>query len=146
MALTATAALLLPGLSHAAATCAEFHAQYPNAGDGSYTLVIGNQPVDVYCHDMAGTPREFLTLSKTGSTTNYALYGQSPNTSAGGLKTGTPRRASIPRRSRSLSATPPSPPARAGRATEAPTSTARGWETRPTARRPIPRPAGATST
>ncbi|WNG23763.1 hypothetical protein F0U62_06775 [Cystobacter fuscus] len=86
MALTASAALLLPGIGHAASTCAEVRAQNPFAGDGTYTISVGNQPVDVYCHDMAGTPREYLTLPKTGSTTNYAHYGQSPNTSAGGLK------------------------------------------------------------
>lgn len=84
-ALTATAALLLPGLSHAATSCAEIHAQNPNTGDSTYTIVVGNQPVDVYCHDMEGTPREYLTLPKTGSTTNYTYYGQGPNTSPTGL-------------------------------------------------------------
>jgi len=87
MALTATAALLLPDLSHAASTSAEVRAQNPFAGDGAYTISVGNQPVDVYCHDMAGTPREYLTLPNTGSTTNYAHYAQSPNTSPTGLKT-----------------------------------------------------------
>ncbi|MFY0584016.1 GON domain-containing protein [Cystobacter fuscus] len=69
-------------------TCAKVREQNPAAPDGTYvlSLVHGTRDVEVYCHDMAGTPREFLTLPKTGSTTNYALYGQSPNTSAGGLK------------------------------------------------------------
>jgi hypothetical protein len=40
----------------------------------------------VYCHDMAGTPREYLAL-KTGPTTNYSYYGQGKNTSTDGQTT-----------------------------------------------------------
>ncbi|EPX55370.1 hypothetical protein D187_009365 [Cystobacter fuscus DSM 2262] len=84
--LAAAAPLLLPGLGHAATSCAEVRAQYPDAGDGTYSLTLGGQRVALYCHDMAGTPREYLTLPKTGSTTNYAHYAESLNTSANGLK------------------------------------------------------------
>ncbi|WP_224242468.1 GON domain-containing protein [Hyalangium gracile] len=87
MALAASASLLLPGLGHAASSCAELHAQDPSAQDGNYTLTLGSRAVEVYCHDMAGTPSEYLNLPNTGSTTNYSHYGQGPNTSAGGQKT-----------------------------------------------------------
>ncbi|WP_224368778.1 immunoglobulin-like domain-containing protein [Hyalangium versicolor] len=87
LALTASASLLLPGLSFAAASCAEIHASNPAAGDSSYTLGIGNRQVNVFCHDMAGTPREYLVLPHTGATTNYSYYGKGPNTSADGLTT-----------------------------------------------------------
>ncbi|WP_224368779.1 LamG-like jellyroll fold domain-containing protein [Hyalangium versicolor] len=83
----AAAPLLLPGISFAATSCAEIHTSNPAAGDGSYTLGIGDQRVDVFCHDMAGTPREYVVLPHTGSTTNYSYYGQGPNTSADGLTT-----------------------------------------------------------
>ncbi|MCY1080679.1 GON domain-containing protein [Archangium lansingense] len=66
--------------------CAEVRAQNSAAPDGTYPLTLGGKQVEVYCHDMAGTPREYLTV-KTGSTTNYSYYGQGPNTSAGGQTT-----------------------------------------------------------
>ncbi|MDY7224890.1 immunoglobulin-like domain-containing protein [Hyalangium rubrum] len=87
LALAATAPLLLPGTSHAATTCAEVRAQNPSAGDGTYSLTLGGQQVAVHCHDMAGTPREYLTLPSTGSTTNYSYYGRGPNTAPGGQTT-----------------------------------------------------------
>ncbi|ATB36475.1 hypothetical protein CYFUS_001890 [Cystobacter fuscus] len=66
--------------------CAEVRAQNPAAPDGTYPLTLGGKQVDVYCHDMAGTPREYLTV-KTAATTNYSYYGQGQNTSAGGQAT-----------------------------------------------------------
>ncbi|WP_224365597.1 LamG-like jellyroll fold domain-containing protein [Hyalangium versicolor] len=80
------AVLLLPGLGHAAANCAELHAQNPSAPDGTYSFTLSGQQVELYCHDMAGTPREYLTLPHTGPTTNYSLYGPG-NTSPEGLTT-----------------------------------------------------------
>jgi hypothetical protein len=88
LALTAAALLLLPGSSLAATTCAEVRAQNPAAQDGTYSLTLGSQQVALYCHDMAGTPREYLTLPNTGSTTNYSYYGRGSNTSPIGLTTG----------------------------------------------------------
>ncbi|HLL00472.1 MAG TPA: LamG-like jellyroll fold domain-containing protein [Myxococcaceae bacterium] len=87
LALTATALLLLPGGSHAATTCAEVRAQSPGAGDGTYSLMLGSQQVEVYCHNMASTPLEYLTLPKTGSTTNYSYYGKGQYTAPTGLTT-----------------------------------------------------------
>ncbi|MDY7224891.1 LamG-like jellyroll fold domain-containing protein [Hyalangium rubrum] len=87
LALASAATLLLPGSSHAVASCAEIRAGNPIAGDSTYTLGLGGQPVDVFCHDMAGTPREYLTLPNTGSAFNYTHYGVSDNTSPTGQTT-----------------------------------------------------------
>ncbi|MFY1831440.1 GON domain-containing protein [Myxococcus fulvus] len=88
LALTTTAALLLlPSIGHAAASCAEIQARHPGARDDTYRLRLGPHKVEVYCHDMAGTPREYLTLPKTGQTTNYSYYGRGPNTAPAGLTT-----------------------------------------------------------
>ena len=47
---------------------------YPHAKDGDYwiTLANGNESL-IYCHDMAGTPKDFITLS-AGPEANYATY------------------------------------------------------------------------
>jgi hypothetical protein len=58
-------------------TCAELHAEDPGAGDGEYTLYVGkdpNKPWTVYCHDMAGTPKEYLTLVNTQEGRNFSQY------------------------------------------------------------------------
>ncbi|RKH69522.1 hypothetical protein D7X96_14605 [Corallococcus interemptor] len=69
------------------ATCADVHAAHPNAPDGNYGLYVGNDPDaywTAYCHDMAGTPREYLTLPFQMEDTNVSRYlagGASPGTS-----------------------------------------------------------------
>ncbi len=68
------------------ATCADIVAQDSSAGDGDYTLYIGgdqSQPWTAYCHDMAGEPREYLTLINTGGDSNFGQY------TAGGASAGT---------------------------------------------------------
>jgi hypothetical protein len=56
------------------ASCADHRAADAGAPDGAYTIypLINGGPgravLNVYCHDMAGTPKEFLTLSKPGQT------------------------------------------------------------------------------
>jgi len=88
LALVASATLLLPGLGHASTSCAEIRDQDPLAVDGEYSLDFGGgRAVSVYCHDMAGTPREYLSLPNTGGSYNYSHYGVGPNTSTGGLRT-----------------------------------------------------------
>jgi GON domain-containing protein len=75
-------------LTWMSASCAELRALDPSAPDGDYSLDLGGgRHVDVYCHDMAGTPREYLSLPRTGGSYNTAYYGQGPNTSVGGLTT-----------------------------------------------------------
>lgn len=54
--------------------CAEAKAQNPAAGDGTYTLSIQGVAVELYCHDMAGTPGEYLTLPNTGGNANYSMF------------------------------------------------------------------------
>ncbi|WP_257448301.1 GON domain-containing protein [Archangium lipolyticum] len=71
------------GLTSLAATCQEIRTADPTAIDGEYTLYVGGdakKPWTAWCHDMAGTPREYLSLP---SGTNYSQY------TAGGYATGT---------------------------------------------------------
>src|SRR5690349_7944745 len=56
--------------------CAAIRAANPGAGDGDYIISPGGNTFSVYCHDMAGTPREYLTLVNTGGGSNYSAYGQ----------------------------------------------------------------------
>ena len=56
----------------------------PDADDGEYTIYANGNVFDVYCHDMAGTPKEYLTLMKTGGDFNFSQY------TAGGATPGYP--------------------------------------------------------
>lgn len=49
-------------------SCADVLAATPGAPDGEYQITAAGHTLDVYCHDMAGTPREFLTLPSGGAT------------------------------------------------------------------------------
>jgi hypothetical protein len=60
-------------------SCADIRAALPVAGDGNYVLVTDSRLVPVYCHDMAGTPREYVTLNAQ----NFSQY------TAGGASAGT---------------------------------------------------------
>jgi hypothetical protein len=64
-------------------TCADIHNQNPKAKDGNYILYNSNTIFTVYCYDMAGTPREYITLAQTGANANYSQY------TAGGASPGT---------------------------------------------------------
>ncbi len=55
--------------------CADIKAANPAATDGTYVIAPGGNPFFVHCHDMAGTPREYLTLANTGGGFNYSLWG-----------------------------------------------------------------------
>ena len=58
-------------------SCAELHAQDPGAGDGEYTLYVGKDPQKpwtVYCHDMAGTPKDYLVLVNVEAGRNFSQY------------------------------------------------------------------------
>jgi hypothetical protein len=58
----------------ALASCAGVHAIAPLAPDGDYVLVTDDTILTVYCHDMAGTPREYVTLPNTGPDQNFSQY------------------------------------------------------------------------
>ncbi|MET1071366.1 MAG: GON domain-containing protein [Umezawaea sp.] len=60
-------------------SCAGIHALLPIAGDGNYTLNTGTHLVPVYCHDMAGTPREYITLG-AANFSQYTAGGAAPGT------------------------------------------------------------------
>lgn len=56
-------------------TCADIQHSDPTAADGEYTLYLNrNQayPATIYCHNMAGSPIEYLTLNSTGDNANFA--------------------------------------------------------------------------
>ena len=51
--------------------------------DGDYILNVNGRYFTVFCYNMAGTPREYLTLVNTGDSFNFAQYtagGSSPGT------------------------------------------------------------------
>ncbi len=57
-------------------TCAQIRQFDPGAIDGEYTLFHEANPArawTAYCHDMAGTPTEYLTLPAFGSDKNFSL-------------------------------------------------------------------------
>jgi hypothetical protein len=60
-------------------SCAAVRAAVPIAADGNYVLDTGTHLVPVYCHDMAGTPEEFVSLPAV----NFSQY------TAGGAAAGT---------------------------------------------------------
>ena len=78
--LSCVAALLASFALDAAAdvpqSCADVKAANPSAGDGNYLIVPNLTPFTVYCHDMAGSPREYLTLVNTGGSSNYSKWGR----------------------------------------------------------------------
>ncbi|NVJ19705.1 hypothetical protein HUW62_00445 [Myxococcus sp. AM011] len=58
-------------------TCQQVKNANPSARDGEYTLYFNGyrfQPWKAWCHDMVGTPTEYLTLKQTGTTSNYSQY------------------------------------------------------------------------
>jgi hypothetical protein len=90
-ALALTAVTLTPVAAGASllapATCAEVKAGNPSATDGTFSIFPAGPLgplLSVFCHDMAGTPTEFLSLAHTESGHNFAQYtagGASPGTS-----------------------------------------------------------------
>ncbi|MET0406684.1 MAG: GON domain-containing protein [Cystobacter sp.] len=59
------------------ASCLEYKLTHPSAQDGTYTLYVnGNasQPWTAYCHNMAGGPADYLTLTSTAPSTNFSQY------------------------------------------------------------------------
>lgn len=57
-------------------TCAQIRQLDPTAADGEYMLFHNAEPArgwQAYCHDMAGTPSEYLTLAALGPNKNFSL-------------------------------------------------------------------------
>ncbi|RKH21749.1 hypothetical protein D7X75_36555 [Corallococcus sp. CA031C] len=75
-------------------TCQDIKNGWPEAPDGDYTLYVSGDasaPWTVYCHGMAGTPAEFLTLARTEAGANFSQY------TAGGASPGTTVRTAFTR-------------------------------------------------
>jgi GON domain len=66
-----------------AASCAQIRAADPTATDGDHSLVIAGTRVPVFCHNMSGTPDEYIDLAQTGGAHNFSQY------TAGGASHGT---------------------------------------------------------
>lgn len=55
-------------------SCAMLKMQQPRAEDGPQTIYLqGKTAVTLYCHNMATTPQEYLTLPATANGANYSL-------------------------------------------------------------------------
>ncbi|NPD24318.1 MULTISPECIES: GON domain-containing protein [Corallococcus] len=66
--------------------CLDIRTAQPGAPDGDYVLYVAGDTSaswTVYCHDMAGTPAEYLTLTRTDADSNFSRY------TAGGASPGT---------------------------------------------------------
>ncbi len=83
VATAATAATARPSDHFVPSSCADIHNQDPRAKDGNYILYNNHIIFTVYCYDMSGTPREYITLAQTGANANYSQY------TAGGASPGT---------------------------------------------------------
>ena len=59
----AAAACLAVEAAGLAQGCADIRAANPAAGDGHYIIAPADTPFVAYCHDMAGAPREYLSLA-----------------------------------------------------------------------------------
>ncbi|ACU38313.1 hypothetical protein KCV87_33380 [Actinosynnema pretiosum subsp. pretiosum] len=64
-------------------SCAAVRGLLPGAPDGPYLLLTNQRLLGVHCHDMAGSPREYLDLPDTGGKGNFSQY------TAGGASPGT---------------------------------------------------------
>ncbi|MDC3955326.1 GON domain-containing protein [Polyangium jinanense] len=59
------------------ATCQEIRNRTPNAGDGHYLLHVDHDVAKgwtAYCHNMASSPAEYLTLQNTSASANFSQY------------------------------------------------------------------------
>ena len=68
------------------ASCREIKAANPSAADGAYTLYVSgdtSKPWTAWCHNMAGTPAEYLSLPSTGSSVNFSQYTAGYNNGGG---------------------------------------------------------------
>ena len=67
-------------------SCADIIKNNSLSPDGEYKLYISSNPKKIwtaYCYDMAGTPKEYLSLQYTGGDSNFSQY------TAGGSSSGT---------------------------------------------------------
>jgi len=69
------ATLALDATAQLAPDCAAIASANPDAGDGNYIISSGGRTFRVYCHDMAGNPRDYLALVNTGGSYNYSMHG-----------------------------------------------------------------------
>ncbi|WP_220448259.1 GON domain-containing protein [Nonomuraea diastatica] len=64
-------------------SCQDVRRTNPIARDGTYLLINNGNVFTAYCHNMATTPSEYITLARTGQDVNFSQY------TAGGASPGT---------------------------------------------------------
>jgi hypothetical protein len=70
----------------APASCRDIKTANPSAADGAYTLYVNSdtsKPWTAWCHNMAGTPAEYLSLPSTGTSVNFSQYTAGYNNGGG---------------------------------------------------------------
>ena len=80
-----------PGQTRAAlttgpASCQDIKTAHPSAADGLYVLFLSghrSRPWTAWCHNMASTPAEYLSLPSTGSSANFSQYTAGYNNGGG---------------------------------------------------------------
>jgi len=55
-------------------SCQDVRSRNPQASDGNYVISPNGDSFIVYCYNMSGQPKEYLTLVQTGSGSNYSRY------------------------------------------------------------------------
>jgi hypothetical protein len=76
VALILASLVTVPGFAAAGTlpqSCAEVRQQNPAAADGVYTLALQGRTARIYCADMAGSPKEYISLVNTGGNFNYSF-------------------------------------------------------------------------
>ncbi|WP_375768509.1 GON domain-containing protein [Archangium gephyra] len=68
------------------ASCQDIKTAHPAAADGAYVLYVNGdvaKPWEAWCHNMAGTPAEYLSLPSTGPSLNFSQYTAGANSGGG---------------------------------------------------------------
>ncbi|HEX5749733.1 MAG TPA: GON domain-containing protein [Archangium sp.] len=68
------------------ASCQDIKTALPSAADGEYVLYVNGEaskPWTAWCHNMAGTPAEYLPLPSTGTSVNFSQYTAGYNNGGG---------------------------------------------------------------
>jgi hypothetical protein len=63
-----------PDCAYPLTYCMLIKSQNSSAADGNYTFDVAGRQVELYCHDMANIPREYLNLVRTGEGYNFSTY------------------------------------------------------------------------
>ena len=74
LVMLAIALSISPAYAQLPTSCQAIRDADPTAVDGEFVIAPNGQVFTVFCFDMAGTPREYLTLQNTGGSFNFAQF------------------------------------------------------------------------